>query len=1166
VSIDSFISNSAFLEQKNKYRGLVSRFRSKAFVRDRKRSPTLNFRSGLRALLLESRSLLDTSLFEPFQNWVMQQNRSQLPDLMRSSVGYEELDGYIEADELPLGTELIWLSERIRVNCETINQFRSRAQTIETLVFAGELEQAITELQSLEAQLGVSIWSIQLRLALEHQAGGLERQKRYTAEVKSVYTRGLLGFITSNTSVRNEDRTTISKYHGDMMARIDRHKFYDDALKSYMRFRLLGEMPVSDADMATLLRVEQSHHIIDVYETLVTIVQWICQKDDRSLSTSRHTLRCLQRMDVVRDFRLRKIQNSLLGHHFDPALPHRRRKVSDALFGAKVHVAVRESRKTEFRDRPVDPWDLIYAGFARAHGRSAKVAGIKPGAIPECLGAVLSRTQNFNDGYLRLVKLATNLRGLPVAAGLLEFLSLLQRQVPDPKCEPWRISLNSPACGIEDIPLAQWGRTESFDFGIGGSVTDSAWRRFHDPVTESSSGDFGSRILSVIGLTMRGRYVEGTEMLEAMSSVPHAFRAIHPLLLLQTYFCQGDRQKLISLIASEVARSDGYADAMPISGSIGGFSWSDFDAVSNPLAASIALHGLWVSNEKDETASLLRFAVGRALKKLRISLPSELVDSASEFNSRELIYFLRFVCTSNVLDVARILKSSAAVMNERQAVCASLRILDPDNSDIYADEVADISNQLALDEGQWLVDRTRLHVDNEAFSRWAGRELAESFDRYRDLTSIDEVPAQNFDDLINEIVQLSSVQNEPILTQDESDAVLYMLLQRAANEFLNNPTFGLDFYLSKRIRHQSFVGLIRGPLEAANLITTKKQEAGEYQRNDYWMDQFDRADESARLELESALKRFSAKFDETLASAKEVRFHVRSPEKPDGLVFLELPPQILAITRSIIRQDTNVTELSTTLLALFWAALEKSLSNVRRFITEDLKTKIVNSFEELRGIARRSLEPDRSFRDFDRALGECSTDVQRKLDEAASWFVRTDVQAQMRMFKLKQIVRIAIDSALRCQRAFDPRIEKEVLEPEQDVLASVLVFIHDVLFVALDNSRAHSGMKSPAVSILVNPRIEEGRLIIRVESETRGQNRAAREKKLSEIKRLIDTGQYEPRTRKEGESGFFKIAAVVKQSDKGRIDFGFDDSGKFYLEVVYSMVMRSMPALLAEAA
>jgi hypothetical protein len=1147
------------LEQKHKYRGLVAKFRSKAFVKDRKTPPSMQFRSGLRELLLNSRVALHPSAFQVFNEWVIAQNQKQLADLVRSPIGFEELTGVLDSPDVPLETELYWVAERIRANSKTLRTFRTQVATIEALTLTNEYETAIAVLRLVELEHGVSLWSVQLRIALEQHAGGLERQKRYASEVRGIYKRGLLNFVAFNTSARNEDRTTIAKYRDDVRAKIDRHRYYSDGVKIYMRYRLLHEIPFFAPDLATILRVEQSHTLIDVYETFISIAQVIVKRE-QFVKLRQPLLRCLGILDCVGDFRIEQLTR-LIEPREQSALPLRKRECSDLLFQGRVAAARRA-----YRSRTLiysDIWDLIYEGLACAHSSATAPVATDPRSIPHLIGALLGRRSGFAESYAGLVKLAVNLRGLCVMAGLAELLSQLKRDHPDQQWEPWLISAHSPTQGIEDFEStpASGEAYNQHESGWEIGATENAWAHLHRPELLSTDRDnVASVMLTAIGLVLRHQYQSVINLLQDTEKVfpPRALQSLRSLLILHAYHAIGDKQKVVALIAAESARNDGYSEVLPVVSSISTMQWRDFELVENPLASSIVLHRLWSLDETDATASLLRFVTGKTLKRLGASRPSELVDSEHVFAQHELVYFLKEVCKPNVLDVARILRSSTAVMEERQAICAALRDLDADNSDLYESEVIAISNKLALDEGQWLVDRTRLHVDTEAFTRWATKELAEDFARYRDLLGIQDVPQEDFDDLLSEIETAAMQQQEPMLTQGEADAVLYTLIRRAAEEFINNPIFGLDFYLSKRIRHQSFIGLIRGPLEFSKLITTRKSELEDYNRNDFWIDQFHDSDEGITNRLNEAFRKFAVKFDDVLNAAKETRFHVRSSDKPDGLIHLNIPAGILAIARVVVMQDADFSDVVITLIALFWASLESSLARTREFILEDLKTQIVVAFDEFRASARRCVEPNQAFLQLDTKIGQCSNEVQRKLDEAAAWFTHSDLKAHMRMFTLDQVVSVAVDSALRCQRAFDPKINTQVKYGDQIMIASTLIFVHDVIFVALDNARAHSGMRSPRVSIQVCPDVDEEILTVRVETDNKPQSRHIRERKLVETRRLIESGQIAPRTKKEGDSGFFKLAAVVRQSHKGRINFGFTELGAFFLEVVYSMPLRKV--------
>lgn len=1150
----------AFVAQQHKIRGLVSVFRSRKFSKDRRTRPASRLRSALNDLLLSIRVELHPSDFSEFLQWTNHFIETQLPDLIATPIGYDELSGvFVKAPVADVESELLWMSARINVNAERISMFRRTVEAMERLVFGGRIEEAIECLQTIVDAFGSSLWAVQLRIALEQQAGGLERQKRYVAEVRRAHKQGLLGFVAYHTSVLNEERTTLNKYLDELGSRIARHQHYSKFVKTYAHYRLAAEWPTSEAGLADVLRVEQNHTLIDVYETFVSTCQEILRREHfanlRGLVS-----RCVTNLTTIADFRLTKIAMALgVASSYAP-LQRRSTEISDFLFDSQPGKAARASRRILSSLNVIDPWQLIYAGSAFAHfANSPTHTPRRPKDLARLVGLVMGPSDPEDDSLAQLNKLAMNFRELPTAAGILDFLKQLKRSYADAPWSPWLIGMNSSTTGIEDM----WPNTDSFRLLDSDSrsseagPTENTWKSFHYPQgCQESAALIGSFVFAAAGKLNRGQLQEAVDALENSHGLKDPLKSISARLLIHAHFSLGHRQKVIALIADEGTKSKTHRQLTPIRAAIGGYTWPDYKPISSTLAPSIALHLLWSDKESDAVASLLRFAVSTFLRLSGARQPSKLFDRAHDYTRRELLYFLRRVCIPNIIDVSRALRGSREVMEERQAVCAALRLLDPANTSSYAAEVASISNQMALEEGQWIVDRTRIHVDTEALSRWATRELAEDFARYRDLSVLDVNVAQKFDDILKEILSGSPSQHATFTPEGEADTVLISILHRLSEEFLSNAIFGLDFYLSKRIRHQSFIGLIRGPLEFSHLITTRNSESGDYHRNDYWLDKFSRCSMSSLHALDTAFRRCAAKFDETLISAKDSNFHIRSDDHPSGLLSLDFTPQFYALARTVSHIDSNITDFVNTVVALLWGALEPSLSRTRRFIASDLKTTIASTFDELRAAVRSHAEDDPAFLEFDMEVGRKSTEVQRALDEAASWFTRADIEMHRRRFRLDQVVKIATDSALKCQRSFEPEISSTVESGDLQMVASALVFVHDVLFVALDNVRAHSGLPNPRIELCVKPNIDEGTLTVDVRSKTKVHNRSEKDKELQEIRDLIKSGTFERRTRKEGRSGFLKLGAVVSQSTKGRISFGFNEVSEFYLTVVYSMIVQ----------
>lgn len=1132
-----------FLELQHQYRGLIANFRSRKFVESQQVSPANRFRSSESNWLLEARAAVPIADYRRLLGWTEQQRSTQLLELQHTPIAFSELSGvYATAPEVNLYRELSWICERFRLQKMEITNFVRTAALIQDHVFNGKYEQAIELIAAFQTSCGVSLWSVQLRLAVEQLAGGLERQKRYSAEVRKVYKQGLLGFITYHSSVRNEDRTTLPKFFESVDGRIERHSKYDASLKTYMRYRLKRYFPQSEKGLADILRIEQSHGIIDLYETFIAVLQELTG-GQLDLSSRQYILGCLSHLNID-DFRLGNIARAL-NVEVDPKSTGHKAGISDQLFaGHPVNAARLAARAVKQGSK--NPWDYIYGAFAFGHAtRNRAPRPIKPTDITRLIGRAVGRTEGATEAWSQAAKLTLNLRGLPLAAGLFEFCLQMQRTSPTEGWQPWLIGLNSSVSGPEDSPwnIGCWREAPSK------LLSDQVW---YEACCPGDSKSYPFRLARAAGHIHRGDYSKASdELLPVSDDWPLPLSKLRALHLLHALFEQGRRQEVVELIAREGAVGAQQSKFLPVVATLQNYSWHDYKLVNSPLAAPISLHLLWANDEKSIVASQMRYATGHSLRKAGVQLPSAILDQKIEASLAEIVYFLKYLCVPDILDLTRLFSGTREILEERQAVCSLLIEIDPSAAEIYEIEIFTIANDLALDEGRRIVDSTRIHVDSEAFLRWALRSLAEDYDRYHDLESVTGVEAQNFNDVLEEISSQLS-QRTSFEPKTEADAVLLSILHRLGDEFLTNATFGLDFYLSKRVRHQSFIGLIRGPLEFSSLITTRISESGEYHRNDHWIEAFTNVGEQSRQQIDMALRNFASAFDDVLTKAKDNFFHLRSPDKPQGMLFLSLEERLVLLARRIIKLDYTFSEFLLVATPIMWAALEPALSNIRIFITDVLKPEVAKEFDVVRAAIRASAEHDPAFLAFDAAMGKGSSEVQLKLDEASHWFVHADTLKKRRLFTLEQMLRISIDTALKTQRGYEPIIN-QITEGDLSLPPPELVFLHDVVFVGLGNAQKHSGLKTPKIDIGVRHDPDDQTITLQIISDCRPTNRAIKEKQTVEIREAIESGSHLPRTRKEGYSGFAKLAAIVGQSGHNKLDFGFMTDGRFRLAVTFGI-------------
>ena len=1094
------------------------------------------------------RCKLDRRQYRPMIEWIHEVRDSQLADIKLVPVGYDDLSGvFPDAADVSIEDEIAWLTERLRAERVAVSAYLAMKAQVESASLAGEVEAAVDRLKIIQSTFGVSLWSVQLRLALEQQAGGLTRQKQYSSEVRSVYRRGLLGFTTYHTSVRNEDRTTYSRFLDDIENRIRSHGRYDDATKTYARYRLKSEFPGTLDGLARILKIEQGHGLIDIYETYISVLQEIAKRGLANEGMSRAIVDCIGAV-AIPDVRLAKVA-MLLGPNVRINLPPRDASVADALFAGNAPKAARLGLKA-LRDGAADPWTIIYVGFALAHmgGRSTAPPN-RLGELPRMIARVQNRSVDSSDAWSQTAKMTLNFCGLNVAAAIYELMIQLRRSAPDSPWQPWLISLNSSTLGIEDCPA----NSQLSEYVAQISGYQRAWALSVNP--DASVTSWIERAFSAIGYINRGDFEEALSVLGTDADAwPEPMRPLHILISLHAHFVLGHRQKVIATIAGEGSRSIAHRHFLPIARSLAAYEWNDFKNTADQFAAPIALHMLWTAKETSTTLSQLRFATGSALRAAGVGRPSALSETVRRCTLHEFLYFLDEVCVPNVLDLTRLFKNTRELLEERLSICRALEELDPASAIKYEDEIVEIANQLALDEGLWIVDSTRIHVDSDALVRWAMRELSEDYDRIKDLVPIEIKGSQPFEDVLSELVNLTS---QKVTADSEADAVLISIAQRLAEEFLTNPSFGLDFYLSKRVRHQSFIGLIRGPLEFGKLITTRESEAGDYRRNDEWVDRFETLYPDERGIVDAALRDFASKFDAAIARTKDTYFHVRSPEFPQGLIFVGAVDRLVGFMRAIVQLDIPFRDYVRVTIPALWAMVQAPLGNIRTLITGELKRELSDEFDRVRSTIRATVGGDPAFIEFDAVIGRAASEVQAKLDEAAQWFVHADTASSQRRFTLSQILKVGLNAALKTQRDYSPVIT-EVAEGDIELEASNLIFVHDVLFAGLGNVRKHSGLKSPKINVVARFDAELATLHIEVTSDCKAGVRHDKAKQAEQIRKLIDAASYAPRTRIEGGSGFAKLAAVVSQSDRASLEFGFQDDGRFRLAVTYA-VIRTTP-------
>lgn len=1121
-------------EHRQALRGAVAKLRAKGFSRNPV-DPFPEYTRQVKRCLLAARSTLDVDQFDTYLTWAESILPGGLAAFDLRPTSHVTLAGFIGLkDEAGLARELAWLARRLTRGSDRIARFAAQVEDFERHVALGAWPKATAILESIEVEHGRSFWSVQTRIALVQSAEGLEAQKKLVAEFRSVFRNGVLGFVSYYTGVRNEARMAWPHFVTLIDDRLAKGARYDVNVETYLRYRLTQALPNSASGLAHVLHLEQSSGLIDQYETLIAVLQHMAKTNGWD-AFREAIVDCLNQLAETKDFRLVKL-GLAIGTVSASHLPQRTETPLAHLLDNQPARALREARRAKHAGT-VDPWNWIYEAAALAQAGSRGRPDQTNLALEHLLASVLRRDDASVVSAGAVVKTLHNWGTLPAFAALRDFSLVVTTLNADRFLTFCEVNLNARAVGPED--------------GVGLTAQKNLpcplqefWSEYHRDASSTCAPLPRLTWMSALNAVHHGEFQIALDVLSEIEdrTAPEFVKRLNARVAIEAHIALGNRADLIHLIADEAAANDLAPAFLPIERALGRLRWPDFKPHTESLAAGIALEALWRSTDEDSVATMLRYAFTYQLKRADIDRPSALLDAEERVDRARLLYYLRGICVPAIMDMSPVFKTSKAVLEERQSVCAALILIDPDRKDDYSLEIYELTNTLAVAEGLRIVDSSRIHVGTDAITRWARRRIEPDFARYFDLVRAGVGTDGDFDEIIREVFANIGTRQLYFTPDDEADAILTDMLRLLGEEFLTNSDYGLDYFLSKRVRHQSFIGMIRGPLEFANIITAKDTEFSAYKPNTEWVPRFEHLGSSVTDDLQTRLQSFAVAFDAKLIHLKDRRLQIKSPEAPDGLFDIIITNQMLIVVRSVTQTGLGFDDFLRMVFQLFWNALEPSLAAAREAVGTVLKSELSDLFDVLRADIHTLVGDGPEFSELSTKIGEVSAEVQRSLDSASTWFTRPVGQVAAHKFTLRQSVEIAVQSALKSHRAFDPELELEV-QGDVELQTPDLLLLTDAIFVALDNVRAHSQIKRK-VPVQITCRVDDdlSQLTLEVRNQVAASvERKDAEKRIKKLLALIEAGEVSKGARKEGGSGFLKIAAALRHSAEGEITFGFED-------------------------
>ncbi|WP_099367112.1 hypothetical protein [Sphingobacterium sp. 1.A.4] len=510
---------------------------------------------------------------------------------------------------------------------------------------------------------------------------------------------------------------------------------------------------------------------------------------------------------------------------------------------------------------------------------------------------------------------------------------------------------------------------------------------------------------------------------------------------------------------------------------------------------------------------------------------TDLFDNISEFERSKLLYFLKNVASVEVLQLFRVFKNLNEVNQERIQICQKILELDPENSKIYNEEIEVLTQKNFVIKVIRDFDEGKIYVNDEKIRK---KLLAINKNKLSSKDSIGNEDSYSFEENFNRLLEYSNSFKKKKFSNwieylvdniSVGDFILQELKKMfllIRNDFVYSNEFGLNSYLSTRIRHGTLSNHIRSVFENLNLVTS--QDNGVYLTNDYWENRLKLKEELNEI-LQSNLAEFSKSIDQITANLKDDLIQCKTE---------------LNTTKSYALFDYTYTDLELFLLLeefrgytlesfidysfkLLWERTEVNLSSVNNYLDNIIKDEyltVLNTLEnrimQLTGnIPTHSLTVN---------IKRASTEIQNQITSISNWFNRS-TNKEIGEYSLRSLA----ETSFQILKNTNPNVDIEldiIVEGEILVRGNYYQFIIEILKICFENMIKHSKLNGQRIEAKFIARIKDCNLDISVTNSV-----SSDVDKISIIERLeqvkINWGEKDENIGNEEGSGFPKIKNII---------------------------------------
>jgi tetratricopeptide (TPR) repeat protein len=1062
------------------------------------------------------------------------------------------------------------LAADIRWSGEVIARFAVAAvdllaceRKFEDAYLKGDFSACLESLEGLEERQGLSNWLISRRITVSRLIGPTSLADYINPLIAGSREGTIDNWLLYMIGYRADPNITPGAY-----VRLIDHALGTPALsatlREYLRYHALNVPPRTLAECAAVIATSENAPLVDRYIALLDVLQCIACLPWDVTERSAAAASAKRLAQTIPDERLR-ILDEVLDPLLNRELVQRVRPAAADAYTAGDYTTTIDLLTTELAEEPGRTG--LYSLAARASLRTGMTPELPPGVRDYVANMASVHVFASDDDTAAATLLREALTG--VHRGLARSIrSLFASRTEDPSDRNYDAAVEA-LNGVQLTPLqlrnlpvndavhlvgaAADAYPESLSLELQRAVLNFGRSELPPGLSERLPPDRAT-LYAARALFRLERYDEAAILLQAFEDAAAPAVANDARReLFNARFAAGRLEDSLRIVARAHRRNEKLHRLFDLKTLLDTVEISDERPPFDQISLSICYH---ILNRFSGDARL--GAQADAAEEFALSrgadLPSK-VDPNSVGQDIDLLpLYLDQVCSAAILDKFMAIETVNQVEVERLEICRILSERDQPNRQRYLDEIREITRRRVVRERFEQVERTKIYVDTDGVKRQAEKTLRDTYARFLVALAEDTEGSERLEMMRRVQSILSDINADGVkihfadLPANERDIMFDRLVRDFMRMLVSSKEYGLEAYLSTRVRHGTMGNQLRSALEIHSLIT--QRDGGLYQPDRFWPAALELTFDARGAWLSDRLAAFSQAVDERIEDLVRRRVQVRSEATPDGLfVFQNFNFDTLRL-QSEITSDTSFETFLDKVVEQFWKVLDHSLEMVRRYINTDFLRSMHNLTDQLqRDLVSELVGVNSSLlRD---AIAAARTQIGVTVANVASWFtLARDMERPDYEFGVA--VEVASDSIRVCHPSIDAaltRTDEVSFECRGRSLESLVY----VLFTALDNAVEHCGLVDEAPTLTLSTVLEDGWLELKlINSCADVADVASANQRLAELKaRLENAADIQALASKEGGSGYAKIIRILRHDLLARhtLDFGYLDPNAYAVTI-----------------